>query len=74
MYLIYTPKGKGWTTRKVEIKANWAADANLKSEKAKDPHAHPVGGGYHGFSATALSVAEFERSSLRCIRFGLNRI
>ena len=70
MYLIYTPKGKGTSGRKVEIKANWASDANIKSEKAKDPHAHPVLGRYHGFSATAITVAEFEKiiASLRPIR------
>ena len=48
-------------SRKVEIKANWAEDANMKSEKAKDPHAHPVLGRYHGFSATAITVAEFDK-------------
>jgi hypothetical protein len=69
MYLIYTPKGKG-SGQKVEIKANWASDANMKSEKAKDPHAHPVLGRYHGFSATAITVADFEKviSSLKPIR------
>lgn len=61
LYLIYTPKGKGKSGVKVEIKANWASDANMKSEKAKDPHAHPVLGRYHGFSATAITVAEFEK-------------
>ena len=61
MYLIYTPKGKGNTGRKKEIKANWAEDANMKSEKAKDPQAHPILGRYHGFSATAITVAEFEK-------------
>ena len=60
MYLIYTPKGKG-SSQKVEIKANWASDANMKSEKAKDPRAHPVLGRYHGFSGTALSLSEFEK-------------
>jgi hypothetical protein len=69
MYLIYTPKGKGGGV-KVEIKANWASDANMKSEKAKDPHAHQVLGRYHGFSATAITVAEFEEiiQSLKPIR------
>ncbi len=63
-------KGKGTSGQKVEIKANWAEDANIKSEKAKDPHAHPVLGRYHGFSATAITVAEFEKviSSLKPIR------
>lgn len=59
MYLIYTPKGK--SGRKVEIKANWASDANMKAEKAKDQLAHPVLGRYHGFSATGISVTEFAR-------------
>lgn len=69
MYLIYTPMGqpKG---RKKEIKANWASDTNMKSEKAKDPHAHPILGRYHGFSATGITVAEFGKivQSLHPIR------
>jgi hypothetical protein len=70
MYLIYTPKGKGKNSRKVEIRANWAEDANMKSEKAKDRRAHPVLGRYHGFSATAITVAEFGKiiDSLKPIR------
>ncbi len=70
MYLIFTPKGKGTGGQKVEIKANWASDANIKSEKAKNPHAHPVLGRYHGFSATAITVAEFSKiiNSLKPIR------
>jgi hypothetical protein len=70
MYLIYTPKGKGMSGQKVEIKANWASDANMKSEKAKDRRAHPILGRYHGFSSTALSLSEFEKivASLRPIR------
>ena len=70
MYLIYTPKGKGHAGRKKEIKANWASDANMKSEKAKDPRAHPVLGRYHGFSSTGLSLSEFEKiiNSLKPIR------
>jgi hypothetical protein len=70
MYLIYTPKGKGKAGRKKEIKANWAEDANMKSEKAKDPRAHPVLGRYHGFSTTGLSLDEFEKiiASLHPIR------
>jgi hypothetical protein len=59
MYLIYTPKGK--SGRKIEIKANWASDANMKAEKAKDQMAHPVLGRYHGFSATGITVAEFAK-------------
>jgi hypothetical protein len=61
MYLIYTPKGKGTAGRKREIKANWAEDSNMKAEKAKDPQAHPILGRYHGFSATGLSLQEFEK-------------
>jgi hypothetical protein len=69
MYLIYTPKGKGKSSRKVEIKANWAEDPNMKSEKAK-ALPHPVLGRYHGFSATAITVAEFEKiiNSLKPVR------
>jgi hypothetical protein len=59
MYLIYTPKGKGKDGRKTEIKANWASDANMKAENAKDPKAHPILGRYHGFSSTGITVAEF---------------
>jgi hypothetical protein len=61
MYLIYTPKGQGKGGRKKEIKANWAEDQNMKSEKAKDPLVHPTLGRYHGFSTTNLTVAEFEK-------------
>jgi hypothetical protein len=70
MYLICTPKGKGKDGRKVEIKANWAQDANMKAENAKDPHAHPVLGRYHGFSATGITLAEFQKmiNSLHPIR------
>jgi hypothetical protein len=72
MYLIFTPKGQGKSGRKHEIKANWASDANMKSEKAKDPHAHPVLGRYHGFSTTGVSLNEFEKiiASLHPIREG----
>jgi hypothetical protein len=70
MYLIYTPKGQGKSGRKKEIKSNWAEDANMKSEKAKDPQGHPNLGRYHGFSATGITVAEFEKiiQSLHPIR------
>jgi len=70
MYLIYTPKGQGKAGRKKEIKANWASDANMKSEEAKNPKGHPVLGRYHGFSATGITVAEFEKiiNSLKPIR------
>jgi hypothetical protein len=69
MYLIYTPKGKGKNSRKVEIKANWAEDSNMKSEKSK-ALPHPILGRYHGLSATAITVAEFEKiiASLHAIR------
>src|SRR5205814_636191 len=62
-------KGKGKNSRKVEIKANWAEDPNMKSEKAK-ALPHPILGRYHGFSATAITVAEFEKiiASLHPIR------
>jgi hypothetical protein len=70
MYLIYSPKGRGIGGRKVEIKSNWAEDANMKSEKAKDPLVHPTLGRYHGFSATGITVAEFRKiiDSLHPIR------
>ena len=69
MYLIYTPKGQGKVGRKKEIKANWASDSNMKSEKAKGLP-HPILGRYHGFSTTNLTVAEFEKiiNSLKPIR------
>src|SRR5947208_11788948 len=59
MYLIYRPKGKGG--RKDEIKANWVEDSNMKAEKAKDPQGHPILGRFHGFSATGISLAEFQK-------------
>ncbi|MEY2558266.1 MAG: hypothetical protein QOE34_1691 [Verrucomicrobiota bacterium] len=70
MYLIYTPKGQGKAGRKVEIKSNWAEDANMKSEKAKAPQAHPNLGRYHGFSATGITLAEFAKiiNSLHHVR------
>jgi hypothetical protein len=97
MYLIYTPKAKGKGGVKVEIKANWAADPNMKREYGSErerpdrgperspggrdsrgdearQHAkklvHPILGRYHGFSATAITVAEFEKiiKSLHPIR------
>jgi hypothetical protein len=58
MYLIYRPKGK--TGRKIEIKANWARDANMNAEIAKGA-AHPTLGRFHGFSATGITVAEFAK-------------
>jgi hypothetical protein len=69
LYIIYTPKGQGNAGRKKEIKANWASDSNMKSEKAK-ALVHPILGRYHGFSATGLTVAEFARiiNSLKPIR------
>jgi hypothetical protein len=69
MYLIYTPKGQGKAGLKKEIKANWARDDNMKSENAK-ALVHPILGRYHGFSATRITVAEFEKiiNSLKPIR------
>jgi hypothetical protein len=69
MFLIYTPKGQGIAGRKKEIKANWATDANMKSENAKSL-AHPILGRYHDFSTTGLSLDEFEKviASLHPIR------
>jgi len=69
MYLIFMPKGQGKSGRKKEIIANWAEDAHMKSEKAK-ALVHPILGRYHGFSATAITVAEFEKiiASLHPIR------
>jgi hypothetical protein len=69
MYLIYTPKAKSKSARKVEIKANWASDANMKAEKAKGL-LHPILGRYHGFSATAITVADFQKiiASLHPVR------
>ena len=70
MFIIYTPKGKGREGRKKEIKSNWASDANMLAEKAKDPHGHPQLGRYHGFTGTNMTVAEFEKiiQSLRPVR------
>ncbi len=70
MHLIYTPKAKGASGLKVEIRANWASDPNMKREKAKNPRAHPVLGRYYGFSATAITVADFGKiiQSLKPIR------
>jgi hypothetical protein len=68
MFIIYTPKAKDG--RKKEIRSNWTSDANMLREKAKDPQAHPNLGRYHGFTATGMTVAEFEKiiNSLRPIR------
>jgi hypothetical protein len=59
MYLIYRSKGKAG--RKDEIKANWVEDSNMKAEKAKDPQGHPTLGRFHGFSATGVTLAEFQK-------------
>lgn len=69
MYLIYTPKGKGTAARRKEIKANWAEDPNMKSEKS-NALPHPILGRYHGFSATGISLDEFKKiiTSLKPIR------
>lgn len=68
MYLIYRPKGKDG--RKVEILTNWVEDANMKAENAKGELKHPVLGRFHGFTATGISLAEFEKivQSLRPVR------
>jgi hypothetical protein len=68
MYLIYRPKGKNG--RKDEIKANWVSDANMNAETSKNEESHPILGRYHGFSATAITVAEFTKivQSLHPIR------
>jgi hypothetical protein len=59
MYLIYRPKGK--EGRKIEIIANWVSDANMNEELTKGPDSHPVLGRYHGFSATGITLKEFEK-------------
>ena len=70
MFIIYTPKEKEKEGRKREIRSNWTSDANMIREKAKDPLVHPNIGRYHGFSATGITVAEFEKiiDSLRPVR------
>lgn len=70
MFVIYTPKSKGRDVRRKEIRSNWTSDANMIREKSKDPLSHPNLGRYHGFTATGLSLAEFEKiiSSLRPAR------
>src|SRR5438876_2027023 len=59
MYLIYRSKGK--SGRKVEIKANWVEDSNMKAEKAKDPQRHPILVRFHSFSAAGITLAEFQK-------------
>jgi hypothetical protein len=59
VFLIYTPRGRDGV--KSEIKSNWVSDANMNAEKAKDPLGHPDLGRYHGFSATGISLKEFEK-------------
>ena len=68
MYLIYRPKGK--SGRKIKIQSNWVSDANMNTEKAKGAGNHPILGRLHGFSATGITVAEFEKivQSLHPIR------
>jgi hypothetical protein len=70
MFIIYTPKGNGKAGRKREIRSNWTSDANMIREKAKDPLIHPNLGRYHGFSATGITVPDFEKiiNSLRPVR------
>lgn len=67
LYIIYTPKGNAGP--KKEIRANWASDSNMKSEKAKGLP-HPNLGRYHGFTGTGITVAEFEKiiASLKPLR------
>src|SRR6266567_2737882 len=60
MYLIYRSKGK--SGRKVEIKANWVEDSNMKAEKAKDPQGHPTLGCFHGFSVTEINLDAVEKN------------
>ena len=59
VFLIYTPRGRDGV--KTEIKSNWVSDVNMNAEKAKDPLGHPDLGRYHGFSATGISLKEFEK-------------
>ena len=70
LFIIYTPKGKGKEGRKTEIRSNWISDANMIREKAKDRLVHPNLGRYHGFTATGITVADFEKiiDSLRPVR------
>jgi hypothetical protein len=70
MYLIYRPKGKDG--RKDEIIANWVSDPNMNTETAKGPDSHPVLGRFHGFSATGITLVEFNKiiQSLRPVREG----
>src|SRR3954471_22527165 len=67
MYVIYTPRGQEKHGRKTEIKSNWTPDANMVVEKRKDPLGHPVLGRYHGFSATGITMPQFQKiiNSLR---------
>jgi hypothetical protein len=67
LYIIYTPKGSAGG--KKEIRTNWASDSKMKSEKAK-ALPHPILGRYHGFTATGITVAEFEKiiASLKPLR------
>jgi hypothetical protein len=67
MDVVYTPKGKGAQGRKKEIKSNWTRDANMIAENAKKPQGHPVLGRYHGFSASGITLDEFQKiiNSLR---------
>lgn len=68
MYLIYRPTGKDG--RKDEIKTNWVEDSNIKAEMSKNAESHPVLGRYHGFSATGITLDEFDKivQSLHPIR------
>jgi len=70
MDLIYRPKGENGP--KDEIIANWVSDADMNSEKAKNPANHPVLGRYHGVSASGITLAEFVKivQSLHPVRDG----
>jgi len=71
LYLIYRPKGKDGA--KVEIRANWVEDENLKKENAaKGENTHPVLGRFHGFTGEGISVAEFQKivNSLHPVKEG----
>jgi len=67
VYLIYTPKGKGDTGVKKEIRSNWVEDANMRAEAQLKL---PVRGRYHGFTGSNMTVAEFEKivNSLHSIK------
>jgi len=59
MYLIYRPKGKDG--HKDEIIANWVSDTNIDDEKSDAPLTQATLGRFHGFSATGITLADFEK-------------